>query len=419
MIDLERYDQASLHLDSSFHWASNTGDLEAQQKNFYFRSKLHKRLGEFRQALEFKEEYLVMKDSVLSIKNQQGAMEIAALKELEKRERELLFKQEKKDQLFRTVAYSVLIGLLVFSIVLFSRFRLKRKLGKELEKSRTRFSMAVEASKSGIYEWDIRTNEAYVSQRWKEVLGFPKEEDLKVDLEFYLSLVHPDDAERAGANVQRAIEKGSTYSNEIRMRLKTGLYRWFLDTGIVTYENGQPSYAFGSIIDIHDKKLTEQRLLHNNIKLEKINEELDRFVYSASHDMRAPLSTLLGLLRLAKSNKDSEEVDAYLELMGNQINIMEEFIRKVTEYSRNSIQEIHEERFEVGPVICDAITFHKFLIRESGIECKDEVQKGLILNTDRTRFKVILNNLLTNAIKYHNPHIQERLININAYSRGG
>ena len=411
------FEKAGLHLDTGLMLANETSELDAIQKNYWFRSKLYSRTQEFEKAYQSHVNYSKIKDSIQTIKNEKGATELAALRKLARREQEILFEQQSREQVIRIIGISVFIGLSFISVVVFSRFRLKQRLTRELEKSKERFSMAVEGSKAGVYEWNIKTNQAFVSPRWKELLGYQDNESVDVTLEFFMTLVHPEDAERTGRNVQKAIESGSLYENEVRIRLKNGTYRWFHDTGIIRRIKGEPVLAVGSINDIHDKKMAEQRLLENNLKLEKINEELDRFVYSASHDMRAPLSTLLGLLSLARQAEDPVQISSYLNMMMNQINIMEEFIKKVTDYSRNSRLELNMEKVKVLKQVEYVVDSFNFLMVESEIECQIEVDPKLLITTDLTRFRMILSNLITNAIKYHNPHNGDRWIKINSYPK--
>ncbi len=288
----------------------------------------------------------------------------------------------------------------------------------ELEKSKNRFAMAVEGSKSGIYEWQIQTNEVYVSSRWKNLLGYEKEE-LNVTLEFFLSLVHPEDVKSTSKTVQNAIDNGTSYQNELRMKLKDGSYHWFMDSGLAMKKDGVPVIAVGAISDINDKKIAEQQLLQKNRELEKTNAELDRFVYSASHDMRAPLSTLLGLLELAKMTDDREEIARYFDLMTNRIYTMEGFIKEVTDYSRNARLLVKKEKFKVGPLIDEVLQAFEFLAEESKIKLELDLDPEMEIVSDSARLTVIMNNLIANAIKYHDPHKTERYVEIQIHEEEG
>ncbi|MEO5603342.1 MAG: ATP-binding protein [Cyclobacteriaceae bacterium] len=290
-----------------------------------------------------------------------------------------------------------------------------QELTKELEKSKNRFALAVEGTKAGIYERDIDTNILYVSSRFRDLLGFSSVEDSEIDYPVFESMIHPDDKERASSLVNAAIAQGTSYQYETRLILKNGAFRWFLVSGIVSKKSGSPHLAVGSIIDIHDRKMAEQQLLDKNQELEKTNKELDRFVYSASHDMRAPLSTLRGLLNLARMTHSPEEIVDYHEKMVNRIHTMEGFIKEVTDYSRNSRLEIKASKINLRSLFEEVKTSFEFLAQEAFVECINEIDPQLVINSDKERLKVILNNLVSNAIKYYDPDKPKRFVKVEAF----
>ncbi len=290
---------------------------------------------------------------------------------------------------------------------------------KELEKSKNRFALAVDGTNAGIYEWNIDTNKVYVSARYKNLLGFDSKEDLNMNLDVLSSMTHPEDKERSLTIIKESFRSGGTYQNELRLKRKNGRYRWFLDSGIVSKKKGAQKLAVGSIIDIHDRKIAEQQLKDKNKELEKTNEELDRFVYSASHDMRAPLSTLLGLLNLVKLTNNRSEINGYHEMMRNRINTMEGFIREVTDYSRNSRLGIVSSKFKVRTLVNEIVKSFEFLANEAHVTFNIEIKPNLIINNDKSRLKVILNNLVSNAIKYHDQYKTERFVKVHVVEEAG
>ena len=121
-----------------------------------------------------------------------------------------------------------------------------RDLANELEKSKNRYAMAVDGTEAGIYEWDIASGNLIASVQYKKLLGYDPDELLDIDFNFYKSKIHPDDIATFSQNVERAVENGSRYQNELKIKLKDGSYRWFLDSGIVSMKNGVANMAVGS-----------------------------------------------------------------------------------------------------------------------------------------------------------------------------
>ncbi|MBA4144595.1 MAG: hypothetical protein C0523_02435 [Cytophaga sp.] len=135
--------------------------------------------------------------------------------------------------------------------------------------------------------------------------------------------------------------------------------------------------------------------------LEKINSELDRFVYSASHDLRSPLLSIQGLVRIALAEPDSTNDKKYFELIGDRVTKLDEFIKEIIEYSRNSRTEVVHELVNLKELIGDVVSHLQYLDGTDKIEVYiSSADESLLLDKGRTR--IILSNILGNAIKYHN-----------------
>ncbi|MBS1952146.1 MAG: HAMP domain-containing histidine kinase [Bacteroidetes bacterium] len=157
---------------------------------------------------------------------------------------------------------------------------------------------------------------------------------------------------------------------------------------------------------------TEQELSLNNQLLLKTNRELDRFVYSASHDLRAPLSSLLGLIELTQRSTDPEELKYCLKLMRIRVKDLDAFINEIIDYSRNTRQELRPENFNLLELVKEATDGLKFGLGMEDIFIKYEITPDLIIHTDRSRLKVILNNLIGNALKYSKHNEKEQVVKV-------
>ncbi|MEO1051640.1 MAG: HAMP domain-containing sensor histidine kinase [Bacteroidota bacterium] len=147
------------------------------------------------------------------------------------------------------------------------------------------------------------------------------------------------------------------------------------------------------------QKLAEQ-IEEKNRTLEKANKELDQFAYSTSHDLRAPLASVLGLINITKLESNPEKTRQYLTLMEDRINNLDNFIKDITNYSRNSRLEIKKEDIEIDHLLEEAIENHKYVDNAAHINFHKEINYPLV-KADKSRLQVVLNNLVNNAIKYH------------------
>ncbi|HPH82461.1 MAG TPA: HAMP domain-containing sensor histidine kinase [Flavobacteriales bacterium] len=146
------------------------------------------------------------------------------------------------------------------------------------------------------------------------------------------------------------------------------------------------------------------QLQEKNKELEKINFELDRFVYSASHDLRSPLTSVLGLLNLMREEVKDEGTFHLVALMEESILKLDNTIRDIVAYSRNNRTEIAFEPVRIKPIVDDVINNLRYLdTSEYKINDLIHVQDGSVFPSDRNRLQIILNNLLANAIRYRHP----------------
>jgi signal transduction histidine kinase len=148
-----------------------------------------------------------------------------------------------------------------------------------------------------------------------------------------------------------------------------------------------------------------------NAELQKVNDELDRFVYSVSHDLRSPLSSILGLINIAKHASSLDEVKDILTMIQGRVNAQDHFIREIMDYSRNARTETAREPIALLSLVDEVIDALKFNIHAEKIEFLRAIDADLIVHSDRIRLTIILSNLIGNAIKYHdfskkNPFIE-------------
>ncbi len=128
-----------------------------------------------------------------------------------------------------------------------------------------------------------------------------------------------------------------------------------------------------------------------NMALAKINTELDRFVYSTSHDLRAPL---------AKMESSPEVKDEYIDLIEGCMNKMDSFINDIIDFSRNKNSEVKCVMFNINELISEIFANLKYLDHASALKTEVQIVGNDIVSGDLLRIKMILSNLITNAILY-------------------
>ena len=145
----------------------------------------------------------------------------------------------------------------------------------------------------------------------------------------------------------------------------------------------------------------EELASQKNAALRKVNDELDRFVYSVSHDLRSPLSSILGLTNLARKTKDPIELENILIMIQGRVAAQDHFISEIIDYSKNERASVSSEKILLHDLGDDIINSLKFNPNADKINFENLIPKSAIVKTDKVRLTVILNNLVGNAIKYH------------------
>lgn len=152
-----------------------------------------------------------------------------------------------------------------------------------------------------------------------------------------------------------------------------------------------------------------------NLGLEKANAELDRFLYCTSHDLRAPLMSIKGLVNIASNETSDPVLKKYFQMMTERSDKLDFFIKDIIDYARNSRTDL-----ELGPIDFEELVdevWDNFLFMEgaSKIRLEKNIACEQVLS-DRSRLLVLLNNLVSNAIKYHDVNQCDPWISISVVS---
>lgn len=169
-----------------------------------------------------------------------------------------------------------------------------------------------------------------------------------------------------------------------------------------------------------EKGLMEKQevIVSQNEELRKANQELDSFVYSASHDLKSPLSSIKGLVNLMHMGITEDEKKEYLAKIKDRADAMEQFLRELTMYSRNSRMEVRLEFALLRPIIDEILESLGTEQLDQSVHFRLEVPSDFVVRADLYRLRVALMNLITNAIKYADPRKEKKEVIIKAFQNG-
>ena len=279
-----------------------------------------------------------------------------------------------------------LIGVLGISHDITERNRIEQSL----RESEFRWRFAIEGGGDGLLDWNIQSDETMFSGRWNEILGDDKNDVLWTSNK-WLDRIHPDDQ----LSVQMALRgcldgEAESYVVEYRLNCKDGSCTWVLNRGMIVRrsEDGKPIRMIGTISDISRRKTLEEDANHRQ-------EEQTKFVAMLAHELKTPLATIrmaLGILspysdatlnRIERAASDMHNiVDCCL-----RVGQLEAQKKTINLSDCHLLDELHElQRNCITP---------ELLIIQTKI--------SPALRTDQQILRIILGNLIDNALKYSTP----------------
>jgi signal transduction histidine kinase len=154
-----------------------------------------------------------------------------------------------------------------------------------------------------------------------------------------------------------------------------------------------------------------KELAQKNQELEKLNHDLNRFVYSISHDLRSPLMSVLGLIQLHNLNPKDHSAGTVLKMIGDTTHRMDEYIHQMMDYFLNLREETHYETVILPDLLHTLVQDAKAINPEARV---DVSISGEMVVTDPFRLRIIVVNLLSNAFRFNKPQVDQHRVSVRA-----
>ncbi|KAA2219311.1 PAS domain S-box protein [Maribacter flavus] len=276
----------------------------------------------------------------------------------------------------------------------------QKKTEREILELQNKMNAAIRIGKIGYWNWNFEKDIIDWSERMYEI--YDVEPGRKIDVAFTKTLIHPDDLVMHDTIIDTKISQrdNSSFSYRIIHRDKSIKYVK-VQMEVTTDASGKVIASQGTAVDITEAKEFEKRLENQNAELKKTNSELDSFVYSASHELRAPLASLMGLLDIMKKEKGEPETINRLEMMENSVMRLDAFIEDIISYSRNKHMSLKCEKVNFKEIIDKALQDLWYLKNTKKIHISTNLKTDCEFFSDRRSIAVLISNFLSNAIKYN------------------
>ncbi len=237
----------------------------------------------------------------------------------------------------------------------------------------------------------------YYNKRWYDYTG------LREKNQAWSSILHPDDEKACGEKWSTALQTGEAYEIEYRLRdQRTQAYRWFLGRALpVKNEQGQIVRWYGTCTDIHDRKVAEEKLKETAELLTKSNKELERFAYTASHDLQEPLCTIASFASFFETryktllDKEGTELLGYLTQGAKRA---QQLIRDLLSYSRLAQQNTQREKVSAEEILENVLSDLRSKIEETQAQLTTGPLPDLFIH--KAQAAQLFQNLLSNALKF-------------------
>ena len=303
-------------------------------------------------------------------------------------------------------------GDISFALDIFEKEEHRQMYERKLAESELSLKEAQEVANIGNWELTYATGIAVWSEEQCKIFGLPLDQQIQSP-ETFLSFVHPDDVEFVKDKVEQSRFRLDDHSFYCKIIRKDGEIRHiYTKSRFRLDKQGKPVSIYGITHDVTERKLAEEELLVNNAELKKTNSELDRFVYSVSHELRMPLTSIMGLQALIKKEYLSERDKGLIDLIKKCVFNIDELLREILDYSRNTRVEITTTSIDLSTLIDGA--FESLNLYQDGfsIAKKVTIKETAPFYSDSTRIKILINNLVSNAFKYSKKNIADAFIEI-------
>lgn len=297
----------------------------------------------------------------------------------------------------------------------------RRKMEQALRISEGRLTTTVQSTNIGIWDWNLNSNEVYLSPEWKRQLGY---DDHELDNTFqeWERRIHPEDHDRSLGAIEAYLTGRTTwYENEHRLRHKDASYRWILARGTKIKNEGElSSRMVGIHIDVTDRKLVEELLRQAKETAEAASRAKSQFLANMSHEIRTPMNGVLGmaelLLRCALGDKERH----LTESIHRSGTVLLAIINDILDFSKIEAGKMQLEAipFEIRRTIQEAVDLAMLEAQKKQLKLSWHIAEDIPVHLlgDPIRLRQILVNLVGNAVKFTKQGVIEVAVSLESRS---
>ncbi len=275
----------------------------------------------------------------------------------------------------------------------------------KLEHNEKRLQDAQQMAHVGDWEADFITGVDTWSDESYRILGMMPGE-LPPSLELFLSFVHPEDIGDVKKRMQEGSETLRGFSSDCRIIRKDGAVRFLhSDCRFIMNEAGQPVRLHGFMQDVTETRLLEQSLVETN-------KDLETFIYKASHDLRGPLVSIIGLTDACREEIGNGSGKPYMEMIGQAIRKLDYTLTSLVQSMSIKKTQLLNDAIDFNELIPEVLSQLQHYEGFSTMNISINVKITQLFSSSRFILQSILQNLFENAVKYRDVNALRPELNI-------
>jgi PAS domain S-box-containing protein len=283
----------------------------------------------------------------------------------------------------------------------------ERAAAQALARSEERWKFALEGAGDAVWDWSVGQGIVFYSSRWRAMLGFDEENPPAEGIK-WIDRIHPDErAPVAEAFEDYCHEGEGIFQAEFRIQHKSGHYIWILSRGKVVRRDadGRPLRVVGTHSDITLLKEAE-RAMSDKRSAELANHAKTEFLSRMSHEIRTPLNAVRGFAQLLDQNFQHElapEVRTYVGHILHSSELLSDLVSDVLDLQQieAGAMHLHGENLRLPALIEPCLAMFEPLAQSTGLRLSADLAYVGPAWGDRRRLAQVINNLISNAIKYN------------------
>ncbi len=267
------------------------------------------------------------------------------------------------------------------------------------------FKESQHLSSTGGWQYDLETEKLFWTEETYQIHELPIGEEITIDQA--ISYFHDSAQPKIRQGLREAIDKGREYDVELPIVTAKGNRRWVRAIGKVqTNEKGEVYQLYGVFQDLTNRKRMEDELRERNQELQELHETNSKIYSVIGHDLKTPLSSIVGFADLLISDADkydeSDELKESLEIIHQSSVNTASLLEDLLDWARfqGGDLSLSLKEFSIATAINQVINLLRVSANRKDVTITFEADKDITVLGDRQVITTVIRNLLSNALKF-------------------